>query len=236
MIEGRRRLKIASLSCPDLIIRDQDYRDLFQLDSVNLKIREDSDGIVGWHKASNIITTGVRDTWDLFSKLGHSLDCFDIYPGRGHEILLDLSDPVPEAYHNQYDIVFDCISNQCFNFPQVLKNIVSMLKVGGQVLHHIPVVATNQGFYSIGPVLFQDFYSENHFDIVQHQVIEGIYTEKSILQVDVKSRLKNLPDDAMNLVTAMKTEVRDVCSPVMSKFKKRPDCKLTTKRRIPHAK
>lgn len=83
------------------------------------------------------------------------------------DFIFDLNYPVPEEFHDRFDVIYDGgTMEHCFNTFQVLKNIYSMLKVGGKVIHSSP--STNHvdhGFFMFSPTLFADYYSVNQWKV-----------------------------------------------------------------------
>src|SRR5882724_11728361 len=105
----------------------------------------------------------------LFKSLGfyeyQSLDYSDFEKA---DILFDLnSSPVPPELLGAYDLILESGTlEHVFHVPNVLKNIFSMLRVGGRIVHVSP--STNHidhGFYMFSPTLFWDFYTANQFEL-----------------------------------------------------------------------
>ena len=91
---------------------------------------------------------------------------FDINGNPTHKI--NLNDPVPEELCSQYDWVIDSGTLYCcFNISTVWKNILSLLKESGAVVHTAGLSGFyGRGFYSLSPSLFRDFYNANNFEIL----------------------------------------------------------------------
>jgi hypothetical protein len=103
----------------------------------------------------------------VFELLGFSsIEGVDYRPVDGPTHLLDLNNPLPESFHNGFDLVYDGgTTEHCFNAPQVFANVVAALKPGGMVMHHLPMNrAIDHGFYQFSPTTFFDFYEANGFD------------------------------------------------------------------------
>lgn len=111
----------------------------------------------------------------LFKSLGfdsvQSIDYSD-YEGATH--VLDLNNPVPEAFHEQYDVIFDGGTvEHIFNFPGCLKNIHKMLKPGGIIMHMSPSHNhVDHGFYMFSPMVFYGYYSSNRYQILKSCLFE----------------------------------------------------------------
>jgi hypothetical protein len=117
----------------------------------------------------------VIDDQIVFETLGfgsvESLD-YSNYEKPSH--LADLNEPVDQSLHNMYDFIYDGGSSEhIFDFPQVLSNYHSMLKVGGILAHAIP--STNHldhGFYMFSPTLLWDYYLTNKYKFLRAYLVE----------------------------------------------------------------
>lgn len=76
-------------------------------------------------------------------------------------VIFDMNRAVPETVASRYDTVLDAgCTEHIFNAPQALKNISSLCRPGGQILHVLP--ANNfcgHGFWQFSPELFFSLYS-----------------------------------------------------------------------------
>lgn len=103
-----------------------------------------------------------------------SLDAVD-YEGATH--IHDMNNPMDVAWRNKFSVVFDGGTlSHIFNFPQAIRNVMEMLRVGG---HFMQVTEVNSfvghGFYQFSPeLLYRVFSPENGFQVeamVLHEVI-----------------------------------------------------------------
>jgi hypothetical protein len=94
----------------------------------------------------------------------HSLDASDF---EGCDFVYDLNRDDPGELAGRYDLILDCGTiEHVFHVPNAMKNIWSMLKVGGHVIHMAPTNNyVDHGFYQFSPTFFCDFYAANCFDI-----------------------------------------------------------------------
>ena len=102
----------------------------------------------------------------LFRLLGFSaVESIDYFPNEEPTYTLDLNAEVPEKMWEQYDLVYDGgTSEHCFLAPQSLCNAMRLAKVGGRVIHHLPLNNyADHGFYQFSPILFFDLYEANGF-------------------------------------------------------------------------
>lgn len=88
-----------------------------------------------------------------------SVDSIDYSNYEGASLTYDLNEPLPDL--GQYDTIIDCGTlEHVFNINQAFKNVSSLCKVGGQILHVLP--ANNNcghGFWQFSPELFFGMYS-----------------------------------------------------------------------------
>jgi hypothetical protein len=91
-----------------------------------------------------------------------SVDSIDASSYEQATIVHDLN--LPLHLDDKYDTIFDGGSlEHVYNVPQALKNLSSVCKVGGQIIHILP--ANNQcghGFWQMSPELFFTLYSEKN--------------------------------------------------------------------------
>jgi hypothetical protein len=105
----------------------------------------------------------------LFKSLGFSqCESMDFSDFEKADILFDLNcSEAPPELLGAYDLILDSGTlEHVFHVPNVLKNIFSMLRVGGRIIHISP--STNHidhGFYMFSPTLFWDFYTANQFEL-----------------------------------------------------------------------
>lgn len=94
------------------------------------------------------------------STVVHSFDNSD-YEGASH--VFDLNNPLPTEFYDSYDTIIDSGSlEHIYDTRTVLKNIASILKPGGQVIHMNP--GNNfcgHGFYQFSPEFYFSTYSSS---------------------------------------------------------------------------
>lgn len=116
---------------------------------------------------SNYTNKECNNQYAVLEMLGFkNIDSVDYYPDEKPTLQLDLNKPIPDNLKNRYNLLYDGgTTEHCFNAPQVFLNNVSLLKIGGIVVHCLPISGSiNHGFYQFSPTLFYDFYSQNGFD------------------------------------------------------------------------
>ncbi len=100
---------------------------------------------------------------------------FDIHKHRGIETVLNLNEPLPIEFNNQFDFVIDssCLEH-CFNIAQAFKNLCEFVKVGGIVTTVAPVYDFNHGYFNVNPLFHEDGFRLNGFEILSQNVIDNV--------------------------------------------------------------
>jgi SAM-dependent methyltransferase len=108
----------------------------------------------------------------ILKHLGHGYRVFDVNKHTGIEEHIDLNDPLPEDLQGAFDIVVDssCLEH-CFNVAQAFRNLCDMVRVGGWVTTVAPIYIFNHGYYNINPIMHQDGFEANGFEIVSQELI-----------------------------------------------------------------
>lgn len=108
-------------------------------------------------------------------------------------IVHDLNEPIPDNFQ-KYDTIFDGGSlEHVFNINQALKNISSLCKPGGQIIHSLP--ANNQcghGFWQFSPELFLSLYSEKNGYSNTEVYIASVHNFDNIIQVSEKDLIDRI--------------------------------------------
>jgi SAM-dependent methyltransferase len=101
-----------------------------------------------------------------------TVDTLDLFPDEHPAIIADLNTPFPTELWNRYELVFDSgTAEHCFNVKEVLGNAVRALKVGGCVMHILPMSGfAGHGFYQFSPDLFAAFYGKNGFEEIEIKI------------------------------------------------------------------
>lgn len=178
--------------------------------------RADSAEIAAHHGVKHAIA----DSVEVFRSAGLELTVIDRAVYRGGEIVVDLNNrPLPDEDDGSpygirlddpdgYDLVIDPgTSEHCFNIAQALVNLADAVKVGGVISQALPMAMFNHGYWNVNPVALLDFYEENGFAI-ERMVIRhggGIFEPK---EAERGMRMKDVPDGAVNIITARRLEKR----------------------------
>jgi len=85
-----------------------------------------------------------------------SVSACDASAYEGADLVHDLNEPVPAAWHEQFDVVIDSGAiEHVFNFPVAIANCLRLVKLNGRLFFFTP--ANNHcghGFYQFSPELF----------------------------------------------------------------------------------
>jgi SAM-dependent methyltransferase len=104
---------------------------------------------------------------DLYRMMGFSsLETLDAFENDKPDHLWDLCTPIPEAWHNKYDVVFDIgvLEHTCDIF-QALENVANLVKPGGWMILYLPMVSPiNSCLYHPNPPFYFDILSRNGFE------------------------------------------------------------------------
>lgn len=228
---GRTQPTVLTLSTPDLVLSRETLLRICKgipLDQSKLKVRPDSEGIINWHKAQRF-TKEIIDTTAFLEAIGCTHTAVDMTGGRGNEFIHNLDEPWTDKFRlNQigegFDIVFDCITNQCFNVAQAMENAWQAVRVGGYIFHVTPVQMINQGFWNVSPAAYHDFYAANFGKMIRFEHVVGVYTKQDETVLEATRRVRVVLDDTMNVVVAQKMEEAPTTWPIMTKFKNHPTC------------
>lgn len=112
----------------------------------------------------------------LFEMLGFSRYAdLDKYAQDGTMMRVDLNEPLPGELRGGFDLLLDLgTTEHVFSVPAVLSSILAALKVGGRVIHALPLPSlywAQHGYYCFSPDLFLDFYEANGFDEIECTIL-----------------------------------------------------------------
>lgn len=213
-----------SLSWQDVVLNNTQIMGILGTEFVDLPNHPDQSIILKWHKADQE-GNRVLDWVELLKRLGFDPIVTDIGVFRGGEEFMDLNMPLPDQYVDRFDLVLDNCSQHCANAGQALMNVATAVRVGGLAMHVTPLQMINQGFYSISPCLYHDFYTQNGFTVLEHSGYTGGKQGADIvpLAVDPIRRMRLDKQDAMQLFIAVKEKTQELKWPTQTKFINIPD-------------
>ena len=134
------------------------------LDPAAVKLTEHPNGpLLGWVSADTFF---------------HAFNISDIVtidiPGCEHspDIIHDLNAPFPGDLLDRFGLIIDPGTiEHVFDVRTCLTNVVRALRVGGVVVHQVPIYSYNGGYYSINPNVLHDFYTSNGFHEMKSYII-----------------------------------------------------------------
>ena len=205
---ARPGMRIASMGYPDIIITPDEVTAI----TGGAGLEYLPMGVSKRHGVSYKIPEAIG----FFKSIGIELDVYDITTERGFEIKADLNFPLEPG--KSYDIVIDVGTlEHCFNIGQALINMASLVGEGGYILHENPYNWGNHGFYNLNPTLFNDFYTQNGFEIIDCVLLEK--NSMNVHQVPLTARF-NLKGGECNLITVARcNKVQELGYPVQTKYK-----------------
>jgi hypothetical protein len=157
----------------------------------------------------------------LLRSLGAAdVEALDASTYEGATRVHDLNEPVPAAWHEQFDLVFDGGTlEHVFNFTTALKNCMQMVKLHGRFVSvTMPNNWCGHGFYQFSPELFFRALSpENGFSVVEMYFadVQGRHFFRIADAAVVRERVQLWTSDPVFLlVHARRDAVRDVFATV----------------------
>lgn len=88
------------------------------------------------------------------------------------DIMLDLSQPLPDIYHNAFGSILNGGTvEHIFDLRQAMQNIHDATRVGGVILHTLPMTWIDHGFVNLNPLMFHLMAEANDYEITA----EGYY-------------------------------------------------------------
>lgn len=131
----------------------------------------------------------------LLSMLGATdVDAIDASGFEEAALVHDLNVPVPEAWHERYDVIIDAGTlEHVFNVPVALASVIQMLRTGGRFLSITPTDGWGgHGFYQYSPELFWRAFSPlSGCSIVEMYATSGQHDYYSVAEpAVVKARVE----------------------------------------------
>ena len=118
-----------------------------------------------------------------------SINSLDYSDFEGADIIHDLNLPLKEKI-KQFDTIIDFgTSEHIFNINQNLKNISSLCKVGGKILHCLP--ANNNcghGFWQFSPELFFQLYQKNNGYSETEIYLINLHDKKNFYKINIQKK------------------------------------------------
>lgn len=212
--------KCLSAGYPDVLVP---LKFVKQITGKDVPERPDGAEIIKWHRMT---IENIPCSVSLFKSMGYELDVIDIYASRGVERVVDLNHPQDLG---KYDLVLDPGTiEHCFNVGQAAFNLANAVKVGGHILHSLPMSTMNHGFYNMNPTWVHDFYGQNGFEVQMCQgYIKAIKGQGAqIFEPPKHQRFTGCPDDVTLLVVAKRVTEQELKYPTQQKYLDTPELKV----------
>lgn len=136
---------------------------------------------------------GYIDT--LMNHLGVSeLTSFDASDYQDATYLHDMNQPIPERFHEQFDLIIDGGTlEHVFDFPTAIKNVLSMVRVDGRFMMFTP---TNNwmghGFYQFSPeLMYRVCHPDNGYKIERMHLLDMRLFRQRLYEVADPSDVHN---------------------------------------------
>jgi SAM-dependent methyltransferase len=119
---------------------------------------------------------------------GEIPETLDVSEYEAADHIHDLNEPVPEALKGRFGLIVDGGTlEHVFDVPQALRNIKTMLRPGGRIIHNNPMSNwAEHGYYQFSPTLFHDFYVTNGFELPECLILgytltnsESLYSKRA---------------------------------------------------------
>lgn len=133
------------------------------------------------HLPARILSLGWPDNLhNNVNMEGSVLYTVDLIAHHGSERIVDLS-VIQDL--GQYDLVLDCGTlEHCANIANAFINAASAVRLGGRIIHELPLNMINHGYWNISPVWFVDFYKANGFEIERlDRTTDGPFNESKVV-------------------------------------------------------
>lgn len=205
-------LNIFALGYPDIITDRSTLCNIWDNDNLlQLPIDLREKDIQAWHGYSG----EVPDAIALFEHLGHQLTVIDKLAHRGIETLIDLNEPLPVSLYQTADLIIDTGTlEHCFNVGQAFRNMCEMIAVDGIAMTMAPYSKLNHGYYNFCPLMYQDGFGQNGFEIIDLEAIDRKYNP-----VEIPSATKQgMPAGTVLFCSARKVHNQSWQWPVQGKY------------------
>lgn len=128
------------------------------------------------HKGPLPLKVATLGYYELCYSLFNDVTNFDIEEVTGTETIHDLNTPIPEKYHNSYDLVIDGGTlEHIFNIPVCLESLSKLLRLNGVIYHINPRNdMPDHGLYQFSPDFYFSYYKVNGYKNPYHTQIRNL--------------------------------------------------------------
>lgn len=108
-----------------------------------------------------------------------NIESLDVSDYQGVDIVYDLNIPITENMRGKYSLIIDGgTTEHIFNYPQAIKNVMDMLRVGGVYFGMIPMNCwSGHGLYQFSPSLFVQIFSQANGFMINHLMMDRKYSD-----------------------------------------------------------
>ena len=204
--------KVLCLGYPDFLVDEQHLISLFGQEFVDTIPEEPlSDAVRAWHKS--LLPKVFNPLW-ILEYLNFDVVIFDLISHRGIETIVDLNEPISNAYYEQFDLVIDTGTlEHCFNVGQAFKNVCLTIKKDGIFITAAPVSKLDHGYWNFGTIVHKDGFTQNGFEI-----LKTTYTCKHDIVEPERMNWKHMPTRTAVTTIAKRTSVKDWVWPTQGKY------------------
>ena len=197
---------VLCLSCPDFVMPGDVFAEIVG------KEVSTSDKFSNWHGKKYRLP----DVHEAFKAMGaESVRFVDVVASRDCEDIADLN--YPQDF-GQHDLVIDPgTTEHCANIWQATVNAANAVKVGGAMVHYVPITMLNHGFWCPQPTFYADTYAE--WDV-------SIYATDGTEAKPIPGWARfQLPPELSMMVVAVRKNAKSLAFPVQKKYQLNPGLK-----------
>lgn len=197
---------VLCLSCPDIVMPAEKFSE------ITGKEVAASTEYSTWHGRDYPLP----DVHEAFKAMGAGRVRFvDVVASRNCEDIADLNYPHDLGQH---DLVIDPgTTEHCANFWQATANAANAVKVGGAVIHYVPLTMLNHGFFCPQPTFYSDTYEG-------WDVSVWVTNGDNVEPAPKVARFQAMPELSMLVVAVRKTD-RPLEYPIQTKYRLNPALK-----------
>jgi len=211
----KKKRKVLCLGYPDCLVDSHTLVEIYGPEFIQ-KIPEDpkANEIRAWHKKSSL--PRIYDMLYLLRHHDFEPTIFDSINHRGFEVIVDLNEPLPADYLEQFDLVIDTGTlEHCFNVGTAFKNVCQSIKKDGVFMTAAPITKLNHGYWNFGTIVHKDGFEWNGFEILDQS-----FYKNGVQVSDTEINKKRIPLLIVGTAIAKRKEIKDWTWPIQRKYLK----------------
>ena len=215
-----RPCRLVCLGYPDMLVAPPVLEKLLGDRMAKVSYRDDSGEILNWHRIPGQLER-IAETRSVFAAIGVECEFLDVNASRGFEIVCDLNEPLAPGLRGRFDVLYDGGTlEHCFNFGQVMRNILALVRTGGFIVHVNPFNVFNHGFFNFNPTLYHDWYTQaGHTIVTPIYAMNGHVLAPQLTPLPATDRILQAPANATILLAAQKANDAEPAWPVQTKYR-----------------